>query len=320
MKPSTYNRERHFVRIARQTLKALELFMAANDHQLPDTGKPSMFQALAVLKQAALSVQARAVYRGAVQFEEAAAKQDEDPLHLAQAFHRLRALVGFYTDGLLELDPTFAREVNPTSVLSSCERSEDLQTARLKARAALKPLLSLVKTATARQALSTLMEYQGAAPVDIGRDRGKSIDEIFRQLTNRLLAEARLGGQDVSISYGADFETLPQVCADSLQAGLMGLAVAIVRHGLARSVGKKSLQIEINAQIIARNVSLSLSWPGRVPTNNPGFDKAKEGFETSGGHIESRDLTHGRMQVTLFYPLQEQTNKNEPVRLRAGEG
>ncbi|HHI89132.1 MAG TPA: Hpt domain-containing protein [Hellea balneolensis] len=322
MQAPAYKRERHFVRTARQTLKALEVQLAADDRNTSEAQTHSIMSALAMIKQAALSVRARAVYRAALQFEEVAVqKQHADR---AQALHRLRALVGFYTDGLVEIDPAFARELDLPGPVQAGKQAQllkpsDENTAHARAQSVIKPLLSLVKSDKTRQALITLADYPGRTRPSPAETETQNIDAVFRQLTNRVLAEARLSGQDVSMSYGATFKTLPNACADRILAVLMATTIAIVRHGLVSLASKRALGLEINATIEKQRLQLSLRWPGQLPRHNAGFVKAIDRFEMTGGSVQMREPRDGQQEMTFFCPLHSEKHIDQMIEIRAGE-
>lgn len=83
-------------------------------------------------------------------------------------------------------------------------------------------------------------------------------ENMMRPITNLILGEARFLKKRISISYGAEFETLPIAVANRVQKYLEVLCLNIVLYG----VGVEGSQIEITGKTDAKNAAFKLSWRG----------------------------------------------------------
>ena len=280
-----YIAERNFAQIANSQLAVL----AANDTQEPS----AITHALTQLKQHALPVKARAIFRAALLCEDVL-KRCTTPMHpkYQAALSSLMSVTELYIQGLIEIDPDFEEIVSNTKAQSNdsifVENLDyQLESAKIShnhAASTLRPLLKLVKNPDRISALSFLADYtdqtgigqNGHNPKAIPTKLGSidlSFENLMQELSNQILAVARMSGKNISVSYGADFEGVARATAKRLKEALEIICNEIVREGLiingdlAASM-QRTWQISITGKSQALAHLFIIDWNGQPLTND----------------------------------------------------
>ncbi|MBL4853156.1 MAG: hypothetical protein JKY25_02835 [Robiginitomaculum sp.] len=313
-----YTAERHFVTTAQEHLR-----------QLMNSGCDAP-TALHGIKQKAMPLKARAIYRAALLCEDVLARSGtHSDTKFQTSLARLNKLLGLYENGLFEIDPEFkalqsgqaaspvtSPASGPVSGPASRKIIELLDAANENAAQILTPLLRLVREdgqkSAQKSALKFLTQYDGSHSSvlqDTSENRTPEIrfETMMGRITNRVLSEARLNAKGISISYAADFDSVDVSLAKPLQALLEQICLGIVRVGLVDEPGanndpKRVWQISVTGKGQGHTNLISVSWPGYALARkeHTGLVEAIARFQALGGQTNhkarkgaDRDALHG---------------------------
>ena len=297
-----YSAERHFVATAHAQLRLI----ASTNGQSEGEKQPAFDIAISQIKQAAAPVKARAVYRAALLCEDVLKRYSASNIKFRTALARLNSLVALYTEGLLEIDPEFKPILNgdaPKNTASPAQTFEEPPTERLKAanqNAAdvLRPLLRLVKDEGQAGALAFISGYNAQASSKPNAQRANvRFDTIMRQVTNGALGVARAKAKNVSISYGADFETLDASIALDMQTLLRATCAEIVRTGLVVSGDlvsslTRNWRISLTGKTRGQSLEIKLEWHGQaLPQFTP---QSLQALQNLGGQMTAKTKQQAR--------------------------
>ncbi len=313
-----YAAERHFVTSAHKQLRLLARSEGDAQATLMD------------IKQKAIPLKARAIYRAALLCEDVLSRSGPDTdtgVNFQTYLARLNSLLGLYATGLCEIDPEFkALQSGQTTSCAPDVFAQPLKAANENAAQVLAPLLHLVREGDPKTALDFLTQYESNAHSVLPTSQAvlptsqavlpttqaqKSpeirFETMMGRITNRVLSEARLNAKGISISYAADFDGIDASIAKPLQGVIEQICLSIVRTGLVEETQthtskKRVWQISVTGEDRGRHNLISVSWPGYKVSElqHGGFDEALSGFQTMGGRINhkvrkkaDRDVMHG---------------------------
>lgn len=313
-----YSAERHFVTTAHTELRSLEQYEPAQH--------PHIEAAIGKIKQAAASVQARAVYRAALLCEDVFKRcGSATDKKFRTALARLNSLVGLYANGLFEIDKEFKSILHggapkPAQPDTAEIQPDQLKTANQNAAKLLQPLLHLVKDGGKAGALSFLTHY-GRQPDSGAKVHASNVrfDTIMRQITNQTLREARAKAKNVSMSYAADFETIDASIAPDIQILLQTACTEIVRSGLVVSGDlvsslTRNWQISITGETRGANLALILNWHGHKLAAYPGARQMPHSqiTQNTSPNTDQSDRAKPDIQVLEFMcPLKRSENQTK---------
>jgi len=329
-----YAAERHFVTTAQEHLRQL----MSSECDAP--------MALHEIKQKAMPLKARAIYRAALLCEDVLTRSGTSADTKFQvSLARLNKLLGLYENGLFEIDPEFKvlQSEQVTSPATSpvfgptLEKTiEPLDAANENAVQVLTPLLSLVREDGRKSALKFLTKYDGNTSSMLQGAHANKLPEVrfetmMGRITNRVLSEARLNAKGISISYAADFDSVDASLAKPLQILLEQICLGIIRVGLIDERGanndpKRVWQISVTGKGQGQTNLISVSWPGYALSGveQAGLTEALANFKTIGGHTDhktrkgaDRDALHGIDTGLDIQNLEITSPLKRPVKIQA---
>ncbi len=312
MHMSVFSKERFFVTTARTQLAKLEALSGCAEMD-------KYRQCLALIKQAAMPVQAKAVYRAALAVEKILEQKGiSDSVALSGRMSALRSLINLYSEGLFELDPEFRRQVeNKTKNNTESDTTPNIvadislagidentiepaneNSANKQAKENLRPLLGLTQTKAQKHSLQFLMEYKpdaeefsktqtmSLASAISASENSESFDAIMRSITRSALAEARAYGQDISISYSSEFDDIEQKTASKLQALFLAVCLEIIKSGSKTNHNtRQNRHIVFSGSILSGIKTIKIEWSGEMFSRSQSFNQLVTEFEEIGGNI-----------------------------------
>ncbi len=312
-----YRAERQFVTIASEQMLVLETLWGVSPLPVSEGGsKAQTVPALQTIKDEAMGVEARGVYRAASLCVDIYGRiQVSNSAKLRGSLAGLKSLIFQYAQGLYEIDPEFKDSLtkphqtpehihhnNPPEVETICSQGR-----HAIAAFNLKPLLQFSKNNAQRKALESLIALPTQPKVQEQMPISAQVkfENVMRPISNLILSEARNCEKKISISYASNFEELSLKTANYIQECLEVLCLNIVLAG----VGNANTQICITGSRDERTYAFTVNWSGfsveeSVQTNTH-FKNMQANLIEQGGEINfvSVKAAHvGRQSMGIKFP------------------
>lgn len=263
--------ERRFAHTAHKNMERIcAQFEQMTDQTQSQSSLPGVVNLFAEIRTCAGKVKAMAVYRACLLCEDILERESKlGSGNFKSALLSLDTLIRQYNSGLMEIDPEFSpsQPVLETKADVSPSHNTDMHRRSAKqAASVLKPLISLAANDRDAKNLSFLANYRAepafntSAPKVPAQQRPKlSFERLMSDVTKSTLRNARLMQKTVSLSYMADFQSLPirdaQIVGKSIEHTLMAIINVIAKE--------TAPQISISANTQPNATQVTIRWPGR---------------------------------------------------------